>query len=725
MTGNLNPFDDGSCDVKPAEPHRTSALEDRAQQFLTLIEQAPLGVFILDDALRMAVVNPAGEAVFGGIPDLLGREFAEVLSFLLPGEVAAAIMGHFRHTLESGEPHHQPELTEVRREDGSSEFYDWRIHRVRLPDGRHGVACYFSDVSGQVGAQRSVARSESRYRTLFESIDEGFCIIEVVVDGGGRPVDYRFLEVNPAFEQQTGLVEAVGRTAREMVPDIEASWIELYGKVALTGAPVRFVDWAQALGRWFDVYAFRVDAPEDRRVALLFNDITARKRAEQALVESEAQLHHRAHHDLLTGLPNRLLFEDRVRQAVATAARHERKLAVLFLDFDGFKLINDSLGHAAGDSVLCEATRRLRTSLRESDTLARLHGDELAVLLTEVSDEADAERVARELLATLMLPMVVAGRPVSVSASIGVSLYPHDGDDPSALLRAADAAMYQAKIAGKNAVRHFTPAMRTRAEERLAIADSLDGAVERGEITVCYQPQWDHRTGRISAFEALLRWSSPALGDVSPRDFVAVAEERGTFRPILSWSLHECASFAKGVSSGFGAPIQVGFNVTPTRLVSPGFLRDLESTILEFELEPHQLELEIEMRAMLGSFDALRDAVLAVRRMGVRATLDRWGLDADLVTVMLDLPLDGAKIPPALVQRAGEDERLRRGLASLVGLAHDLGLDVTAVGIETEAQRELMLELGCERLQGELIGSPMNREAAVEALRDQDVVTLF
>jgi diguanylate cyclase (GGDEF)-like protein/PAS domain S-box-containing protein len=712
--------------VARAEPKLNSVSDDhRAQQFLTLVEQAPLGVFIVDDELRMAVVNPAGEAVFGGIPDLIGSDFVEVLDLLLPADVAAAIAARFRHTLETGEAYHQPELTEVRREDGSSAYYDWRIHRVRLPDGRFGVACYFSDVSDQVWAQRAIAQTESRYRTLFDSIDEGFCVIEVLVDGEGRPVDYRFLEVNPAFEQQTSLGEAVGRTVREMVPDIEASWIELYGKVALTGEPLRFVDWAQSMGRWFDVYAFRVDAPADRRVALLFNDITARKRAEQALVESEAQLHHRAHHDFLTGLPNRLLFEDRVRQAVATAARHDRKLAVLFLDFDGFKLVNDSLGHAAGDSVLCEATRRLRTSLRESDTLARLHGDELAVLLTEVSDEADAERVARELLATLMLPMVVAGRPVSVSASIGLSLFPHDGDDPSALLRAADAAMYQAKVAGKNAVRHFTPAMRTRAEERLAIAESIDGAVERGEMNVCYQPQWDHRTGRLSAFEALLRWKSPSLGDVSPREFVSVAEERGTFRPILSWSLHECASFAHGVSSGFGAPIQVGFNVTPTRLVSPSFLRDVESTVLEYGLEPRQLELEIEMRAILGSFDALRDAVFAVRGMGVRVTLDRWGLDADLVTVMLDLPLDGAKIPPALVQRAGEDERLRRGLASLIRLAHDLGLDVTAVGVETEAQRELMLELGCERLQGELIGSPMNRDAAVEALRDQDVVTLF
>jgi diguanylate cyclase (GGDEF)-like protein/PAS domain S-box-containing protein len=709
-----------------AEPQLTGASNDlRAQQFLTLVEQAPLGVFIVDDELRMAVVNPAGEAVFGGIPDLIGRDFEDVLSYLLPGEIAAAIMVRFRHTLETGAPHHEPELTEVRREDDTSAYYDWRIHRVRLPDGRDGVACYFSDVSEQVWARRSIAQSESRYRTLFDSIDEGFCILEVVVDDEGRPADYRYLEVNPVFEQQTGLVDAVGRTIREMAPDIEPSWIDLYGRVALTGAPVRIVDWAEPLSRWFDVYAFRIGDPDDRHVAVLFNDITARKRAEQALVESQAQLHHRAHHDLLTGLPNRLLFEDRVRQAVAAAARHGRKVAVLFLDFDGFKLVNDSLGHAAGDAVLCEATRRLRTSLRESDTLARLHGDELAVLLTEVSDEDDAERVARELLATLMLPMVVGGRHVSVSASIGVSLFPHDGDEPSALIRAADAAMYQAKVAGKNAVRHFTPEMRTRAEERLAIAETLDGAIERGEVTVCYQPQWDHRTGQISAFEALLRWTSPILGEVSPRDFVAVAEERGTFRPILSWSLHECASFAKSVSSGFGSPVQVGLNVTPTRLVSPSFLRDVEATILRLGLEPRQLDLEIEMRALIGSFDALRDAVLAVRGMGVRVTLDRWGLDADLVTVMLDLPLDGAKIPPALVQRAGEDERLRRGLASLIRLAHDLGLDVTAVGVETEAQRELMLELGCERLQGDLIGSPMNRDAAVAALRDQDVVTLF
>jgi diguanylate cyclase (GGDEF)-like protein/PAS domain S-box-containing protein len=695
----------------------------RDQHFLTLIEQAPLGVFIIDADLRMAVVNPAGERVFGGIPDLIGRDLGEVLARLLPEDAADAIAARFRHTLTTGEPYHEPDLTELRRTDGGSEYYDWRIHRVRLPDGRDGVACYFSDLSERVAERRRVAHSEARYRTLFESIDEGFCILEVIFDEVQRPIDYRYLEVNPVFAQQTGIEDAVGRTIREMAPDIEPSWFDAYGRVALTGEPTRFVDWAEPLGRWFDVYAFRIGAPQERHVAVLFNDVTAHKRAEQALREREAELHHRAHTDFLTGLPNRQAFEDRVRQSVAAAARHDRTLAVLFLDFDGFKLINDSFGHAAGDAVIAEAARRLRASLRADDTLARLHGDELAVLLPEVAGERDAKRVARELLTTLRQPMSVAGRPVSLSASIGVSLFPDDGHDPPTLLQAADAAMYQAKREGKNSVRHYSPDMRSRAQERFTIAEQLDGAVERGELTMCYQPQWDHRTGHISAFEALLRWTSPSLGELAPLRFVPIAEERGVFGPIVSWSLRECASFARAASSGFGTPVLVALNVTPVRLV--GLLGEIEAVILEHGLEPRQLELEMEMRATLGAADALRDVVVAVRKLGARVTIDHWGLEADLVALMVDLPLDGAKIPPALVRRAGDDARLRRGIGSLVRLAHDLGLDVTAVGVETPEQRDLMLELGCERLQGSLIGNPMSRTDAEAALRDQDVVTLF
>jgi diguanylate cyclase (GGDEF)-like protein/PAS domain S-box-containing protein len=343
-------------------------------------------------------------------------------------------------------------MSGVRADRGNTEYYDWRMDRIRLPDGTDGIVCYFSDISEQVWARHSLAVSENRYRTLFESIDEGFCIVNVIFDEDERPIDYRFLEINPAFVRHTGLDDAVGRTLTELVPGIEPYWIDAYGRVALTGEPTRFIEHAESMGRWFDDYAFRIGEPEERKVAVLFNDVTERKRAEHALQESVALLRHHAHHDVLTGLPNRLMFEEKLRATVATADRHARPFAVLFLDLDGFKAINDDFGHAAGDVVLIEVARRLRRSLRASDTLARIHGDEFVVILPELCEPHEAGSLAQKLLAIVSDPIDVAGTTVSVQASIGVSLYPNDGANPRALVRAADAAMYQAKQGGKNAV---------------------------------------------------------------------------------------------------------------------------------------------------------------------------------------------------------------------------------------------------------------------------------
>ncbi|MFU8889541.1 MAG: diguanylate cyclase domain-containing protein [Trueperaceae bacterium] len=296
------------------------------------------------------------------------------------------------------------------------------------------------------------------YRTVFDALDEAFCVIEMIFDDDDRPVDYRFVEINPAFERHTGFSEALGRTITELVPDIEPYWPDAYGNVALTGEPTRFVNHVEALDRRYDIYAFRIGEPKEHRVAVLFNDITEQTQAEHALQESVALRRHRAHHDVLTGLPNRLLFEEKLREAVAYADRHGRPFAVLFLDLDNFKAINDDLGHASGDVVLIEVARRLRRSLRVGDLLARIHGDEFVVILPELSELHEACSVAEKLLAVVSQPTEEAGTAVSVQTSIGVALYPNDGADPRALLRAADTAMYQAKPKGKNAVSYVVAA---------------------------------------------------------------------------------------------------------------------------------------------------------------------------------------------------------------------------------------------------------------------------
>ena len=573
-------------------------------------------------------------------------------------------------------------------------------------------------------AEAALRESEEKYRSLFESMDEGFFLTEVILDEDGRPVDILCLEANPAATRMVGH-DFAGRRLSEFDPRFEPSWIEIWGRVARTGQGVRLERFVEPLGAWYDFYAFSVGERGSRRVAIVFQDVSARKEIEEELRSSRAELLHRAHHDRLTGLPNRVLFVDRLRLAVASAARRERILAVLFVDLDGFKFVNDSLGHAAGDHVLEVVASRLRASLREEDTLARLHGDEFVVLLPEINDPDDAEYLARTLNAAVSQPVDVGDKPVALSASIGISVYPRDGTDADALLRSADVAMYHVKLQGKNGGRFFEGSMRAPAEERVALGEHFDGALERNELAVHYQPQWDSRTGRIAAFEALLRWTSPLLGEVSPTRFVPIAEERGAFGSVASWTLDECGAAAVVLSPASGLPCRIALNVTPARLARASFVSRVEATTRWHGIEPRQLELELSGVPQTHEAVGLEAAIERLKAMGVRVTLDRFRADAGMVALLLDLALDGVKIEPPMVDRAARDPRLRRGLEAMIALVHDLGLDVTAVGIETEAQRDVMLALGCDRLQGYYVGPPTPWSEALALVEGQQVATLF
>ena len=274
-----------------ARKQAEKALRQRTAQFETLVNDAPLGVYLIDADFRFRHVNLTALPAFGNIPELIGQDFGEVMRILWPPTKAHEVIQQFRHTLESGEACFVPEMIEKRADRRETEYYEWQIHRLPLPDGRPGVVCYFRDISKRVLAQRKIRESEERYHNLFNSIDEGFCVIDMIFDEHEKPVDFRFLEVNPAFEKQSGISDATGRRMREIAPDHEAYWSEICGKVALTGEPVRYVNEAKALNnRWFDIYAFRIGGPESRKVAVIFNNIAKRKQAEKALRESEERL---------------------------------------------------------------------------------------------------------------------------------------------------------------------------------------------------------------------------------------------------------------------------------------------------------------------------------------------------------------------------------------------------------------------------------------------------
>jgi len=423
----------------------------RLGEMSTIVDHAPLGVFLVDSDARLLHVNTfarGGASV--DVDALIGRDFIALLR-ATPNENTDRVVDAFMRVARTGESEEFQEFPST-RPDGTPSFVDWCLNRVRLPDGSQATVCYFTDVTRYVEAQRALSASEARYRTLFERIGEGFCVVDVEFDDAGRPVDCRIVEANPAFVSQTRVTDVVGRSFKELDPDLDTVWLEAYGKVALTGTPLRTINRTASTDRWYELSAFPVEDGHARRVAALFTDVTARQQAQAVLHRNLETLHHDAHHDALTGLPNRVLFEDRLELAVAEAARHGRRLAVLFVDLDGFKRINDVHGHAAGDVVLVEIAARLGRSLRASDTLARLHGDEFVLLLPEIAADEDARALAATMLAALTPSIDIDGHSLSLTASIGVGVYPRDAADAASLLKVADAAMYRAKAGGKNDV---------------------------------------------------------------------------------------------------------------------------------------------------------------------------------------------------------------------------------------------------------------------------------
>ena len=427
---------------------------------------------------------------------------------------------------------------------------------------------------------------------------------------------------------------------------------------------------------------------------LVFRDVSERKQLER-------NLRHLAYTDALTGLPNRTLFHDRLKQGLASAARRNSPLAVCFLDLDRFKVINDSLGHDVGDRVLISVARRLGACLREEDTLARLGGDEFAVLLPEVSGPSGSASVADKLLRALAAPQLIDGHELTVSASIGIALFPENGSDVRSLLRSADAAMYSAKARGRGRAALFTPELGERNTRRQQLEVELRRGLRTGQLLLAFQPYHDLASGAMVGYEALVRWRHPRSGVLAPASFLALAEDAGLVEAIDRWVLDEACRQA----SSWPSPLAVSVNVSPGRLRA-GDLRQHTADILnETELDPGRLTLELSERTLFDdepeAFGMLSDIAMA----GVGVALDDFGAGYASLGHLRRLPLTQLKIDRSLVATLGQngDSPI---VAAVTSFAHALGLSVTAEGIEHPAQLELLMDLGCDFGQGFLFGEP-------------------
>jgi diguanylate cyclase (GGDEF)-like protein/PAS domain S-box-containing protein len=429
------------------------------------------------------------------------------------------------------------------------------------------------------------------------------------------------------------------------------------------------------------------------------------------------RLAYRAQHDSLTGLLNRLSFEERLRQAIAHAARHNRRLAVLSVDLDRFKLVNDTLGHEAGDELIKQLGARLVESLRETDIVARWGGDEFVIGLMEIEHRHDAEAVAEKLVDALKTPFDISGHFSTISASIGVSVYPDDGRDLDALVRHADTAMYRAKKGGRNGFYSYDAKLGETDRQRLEVESQLRKALDRGELSLHYQPQIDLRTRSLVGVEALLRWQNRELGPISPSVFIPIAEECGQIVPIGEWVIREACRGVKQLGLAGFKDIRVAVNVSGVQFARNDFVELVATTVGESGIEPRQLELELTESMLMEPGDESAPRMAKLRALGIKMSLDDFGTGFSSLSYLQRLPIDNLKIDRSFVQALDESSRTPLLVESIVALSAGLGMLSIAEGVELPSQLDVLSATGCNLVQGYLFSEPLPFQQLVTLIR--------
>ena len=462
--------------------------------------------------------------------------------------------------------------------------------------------------------------------------------------------------------------------------------------------------------RHFEARLVPIDGDE---ALCLVRDITDRK-------DNENRIFRLAYFDTLTGLANRQAFHERLEREIQRAQRDERRLAVLFMDLDHFKSVNDTLGHGAGDALLQEAARRLRNTLRPSDLvaratveLARLGGDEFTVLLPDIAHPDDALHIAERIRDAMQQPFALEGGSPRLSTSIGIALFPEDGHDSASLLKHADTAMYHAKDCGRNGARFYNTELTQAAVERMRLEISLRQALERDEFFLMYQPQLDARSGRVTSVEALVRWRHPERGLVPPLDFIPFAEQNGMIVAIGRWVLHQaCRDAAAWLHAG--QPMQVAVNLSPLQFREPQLLEIIRGVLADTGLPPRWLELEVTESALMDDNETTLNTLLALRAEGIHIALDDFGTGYSSLSYLKRLPLSRIKVDKSFVIGLPDDRDNLAIVQAIVSLARHLGFSITAEGVETMEQARLLTELGSDSLQGYCFSTPVEVAALAE-----------
>ncbi len=432
----------------------------------------------------------------------------------------------------------------------------------------------------------------------------------------------------------------------------------------------------------------------------IVEDISARK-------EAEERVQYLATHDEMTGLANRALFNQLLKHAFETGRRYSRTFALLFVDLDRFKQINDSLGHAGGDLLLKEMASRLVACVRSSDVVARLGADEFVVLVQEIAGKQQVASVARNVLAATIRPMQISGQECRVTASVGISMFPGDGDDEQVLMKNADLAMYKAKEEGKNNFQFYTPDLKAHTVEKLALEAHLRQAVERNEFDVFYQAKVSIQTGEIRGVEALLRWNNPTLGHVSPAQFIPLTEETGLIIPLGRWVIRKACEQVRNWNGQALPPVCISVNLSPRQFSDPELLPYIKRTLMETGIEPARLELEITESMVMHNAERALQKLNEIKALGIRIAIDDFGTGYSSLSQLKKFPVDTLKVDRSFIRELQTDEEDRAITQAIITMAKTLGLTVVAEGVETAEQQTFLSNHACDEIQGYYFSRPI------------------
>ncbi len=692
---DAGPIRDGDGNlVAVVETLRDMTLRQSMENRLrTMFESSPDPVWILEDG-RFVECNDAAVA-------MLGYDSKNALLDTHPSQISPPVQPDGEDSYSKAE-----RMIALAHEKGLHRF-EWvhmRADRTTFTaevtlsvidlGGRKAIYCAWRDISDRKQAEEALRL----YAKVFENSGEAIMITDR---------DNRIVAVNQALVRDTGytLDDLRGRDPRVLASHktpretYQTMWSALQESGYWQGELWDLRKDGVTYPKWAAISAIHDEKGNLTNYIASFTDISERKAA-------EARIDHLAHHDALTGLFNRYNLESRLAQSLLAARRENRLLAVMFIDLDRFKVINDTLGHHTGDLLLVEVAQRLSDCVRESDIVARLGGDEFVVALTSLACDMDAALIAAKMLNALNRPYTIDGKILHSTPSVGIALFPFNGETSEILMKNADTAMYYAKEKGRKNFQFFSPAMTAAATERMEIERDLRSALTAGQYELHYQPQVCAKTGDVHGVEALIRWRHPERGLIPPLKFIPIAEETGVIEVIGAWVLREaCRQKAEWNQVGLKT-LRVAVNLSAQQLRSPALVSDVQSAMETHGIGPGELELEVTESAAMDDPERAIGQLKALRDIGVELAIDDFGTGYSSLAYLKMLPIDTLKLDRAFVRDIETDENDAAISAATLALARNLGLKVVAEGVETEAQRNFLTLHQCDFLQGYLFGKP-------------------